>query len=96
MVGFFYLATLYASLRYWAAASPASRNTWLALATLACLAGMACKEVMVTAPVIVLLFERTFISGSFRQALRKSWPLYLGLGSGLGAAVGAELHRAPF
>ena len=33
MVGFFYLATLYASLRYWAAESPAGRNTWLALAT---------------------------------------------------------------
>ncbi len=60
MVGFFYLATMYASLRYWAADSQAGRRRWLALAGLACLAGMACKEVMVTAPVVVLLFERTF------------------------------------
>ena len=79
MVGFFYLATIYGSLRYWAAGSAVVRKTWLALATLACLAGMASKEVMVTAPVIVLLFERTFIAGSFRRALRNSWPLYVGL-----------------
>ncbi len=70
LVGFFYLATLYASLRYWQAASPAGRGCWLALATLACLAGMASKEVMVTAPVIVLLFERTFISGSFPPSVQ--------------------------
>ena len=79
MVGFFYLAALYCSLRYWAGKSSAAQNPWLALATLACLAGMACKEVMVTAPVVVLLFERTFVSGSFRRALEKSWPLYVAL-----------------
>jgi tetratricopeptide (TPR) repeat protein len=45
---------------------------------------MACKEVMVTAPLIVLLFERTFITGSFGQAIRKSWPLYAGLAAGWG------------
>ncbi len=79
MVGFFYLATLYASLRYWAASAQARRTAWGALATLSCLAGMASKEVMVTAPVVVLLFERTFVAGSFRRALRNSWPLYIGL-----------------
>jgi tetratricopeptide (TPR) repeat protein len=40
---------------------------------------MASKEVMATAPLLVLLFERTFVSGSFRTALEKSWPLYAGL-----------------
>jgi tetratricopeptide (TPR) repeat protein len=79
MVGFCYLATLYTSLRYWAATSPVGRSTWLVLAALACLAGASCKEVMVSAPVVVLLFERTFITGSFRRAVIASWPLYLGL-----------------
>ncbi len=79
MVGFFYLATLYGALRYWSAASTGGRTAWLALSTLTCLAGALCKEVMVTAPVIVLLYERTFIAGSFRRALRNSWPLYVGL-----------------
>jgi len=107
MVGLFYLATLYGSLRYWGAASAAGRRTWLILTTLACLAGMACKEVMVTAPLLVLLFQRTFATGSFRQALRKSWPLYAGLaGSWLlllalnidrprGASAGFHLEVTP-
>ena len=93
LVGFFYLATLYASLRYWNAISPTGRNTWLALATLACLAGMACKEVMVTAPVVVLLYERTFLAGSFRRALQKSWPLYIGSVRKLGAVVLSKSQR---
>jgi tetratricopeptide (TPR) repeat protein len=82
MMGFFYLATFYSSLRYWSAATSSGRTTWLAFATLACSAGMASKEVMVTAPVVVLLFERTLLTGSFRTALRRSWPLYLGLALG--------------
>jgi protein O-mannosyl-transferase len=56
------------------------RAMWLALAVFACLAGMASKEVMVSAPLMVLLFERTFIAGSLGKALRNSWPLYAGLG----------------
>jgi Flp pilus assembly protein TadD len=79
MVVFFYLATLYFSLRYWAAASQASRRTWLSLATLACLAGAASKEVVVTAPLVVLLFEWTFFGRSLREIVRCSWPLYVGL-----------------
>jgi Flp pilus assembly protein TadD len=57
------------------------RAGWLVLAILACAAGMASKEVMVSAPVVVLLFERTFIAGSVKQALRRSWQLYAGLAS---------------
>ncbi|HEY2838668.1 MAG TPA: tetratricopeptide repeat protein [Pirellulales bacterium] len=82
MMACFYLATLLASLRYWTATSPAARKGWLVAAALACALGMTCKEVMVTAPVIVLLFERTFVAGSFRKALQHSWPLYLGLSLG--------------
>ena len=49
------------------------------LATAACMAGMGCKEVMVSAPLVVLLFERAFVAGSLRRALHNSWPLYVGL-----------------
>jgi tetratricopeptide (TPR) repeat protein len=59
--------------------SPTTRRIWLALAILSCLAGMASKEVMVSAPLMILLFERTFIAGSIRSALQRSWPLYVGL-----------------
>lgn len=80
LMALFYLATLYCSMRYWASNNHRSRRAaWLSLATFASLAGMASKEVMVSAPVMVLLFERTFISGSWSSALRRSWPLYAGL-----------------
>lgn len=80
MMAVFYLATLYCSLRYWTAGSARTpRTTWLSLALFACLAGMASKEVMVSAPLIILLFDRTFISGSLPKALRRSWPFYAGL-----------------
>jgi tetratricopeptide (TPR) repeat protein len=79
MMAMFYLATLYCSLRYWT--GDAHRGLWLSLAFLASLCGMASKEVMVTAPLMVLLFERTFVAGSLANSLRRSWPLYLGLAS---------------
>jgi tetratricopeptide (TPR) repeat protein len=82
MMGLFYVATMYTSLRYFTTAVPGEKTTWCVLAALACLSGMACKEVMVTAPVMVLCFERTFIAGSFRKALAESWRLYLGLALG--------------
>jgi protein O-mannosyl-transferase len=82
MMGLFYLATMYASMRYFTVASGGRKATWCVLASLACLLGMACKEVMVTAPVMVLCYERTFIAGSFRKSLQNSWRLYLGLACG--------------
>ena len=78
-MGLFYLGTLYCSMRYWAAERRAVRANWLMLATLACLSGMLCKEMMASAPAMVLLYERTFVTGSFRRTLRRSWPLYVGL-----------------
>jgi protein O-mannosyl-transferase len=52
---------------------------WFVLSVAACFLGMASKEVMVTAPVMVLLYDRTFVSGSFREAWHQHWRLYLGL-----------------
>ncbi len=82
MVSTCYLATLYASLRYWEAPLGRARLAWATVAGIASWLGMGCKEVMVTAPVVVFLFDRTFVSGSFSQALRKSWSLHLAIASG--------------
>ncbi len=87
MVGFFYLMVFHAALKYWSSTDSPRRRIWLAVAALASMAGMACKEVMVTAPVLVLLFERTFITGSFRKSLRQSWPLYFGLFASWGLLI---------
>ena len=91
LVGFFYLATLYASLRYWTANSRGTRIAWCGLAFLVCLAGMASKEVMVTAPVMVLLFERTFLTPIISQAFRKSGPIYCGLFASYGLLIALNI-----
>jgi protein O-mannosyl-transferase len=52
---------------------------WSALCVATCLLGMATKEVMVSAPLIVLLYDRTFIAGSFREAWRRRRGLHMAL-----------------
>ena len=50
-------------------------------AVAACLCGAATKEVAATAPLVVFLYDRTFVSGTFREAWRRHWRLHLGLAS---------------
>jgi tetratricopeptide (TPR) repeat protein len=76
LAGLFYLLTLYCTIRGATSSKPAG---WFVAAVLACLMGMATKETMVTAPLLVLLYDRTFLAGSWRQAMRRRWALYLGL-----------------
>jgi tetratricopeptide (TPR) repeat protein len=76
IVGLFYLLTLYSVVR---SCDSTRRAIWYGCAVAACLVGMASKEVMVTAPVMVLLYDRAFLSGSFKKALRQRRSLYLGL-----------------
>ncbi|HXC01197.1 MAG TPA: tetratricopeptide repeat protein [Opitutaceae bacterium] len=61
--------------------SPLASRLWQAASILACLLGMASKEVMVSAPLIVLLYDRTFVAGTFRDAWSKRWRYYAGLAS---------------
>ena len=77
LMGLFYLMTLYAFVRHAEADSRAS--LWAALSVVSCLLGMATKEAMATAPVIVLLYDRTFIAGSFREAWRRRKAVHLAL-----------------
>ena len=56
-----------------------SAGWWFALSFICCLLGMASKEVMVSAPVMVLLYDRTFLAGTFREAWRRRRRLFLGL-----------------
>ena len=78
LMGLFYLLTLYLFIRSTNSSRPA---VWWAWSVTACCCGMATKEVMVTAPLMVLLYDRAFIASSFRQALAKRSGFYLGLGA---------------
>ena len=85
LMGLFYLIALYCFIRLaddtldvgpngrrwlWASASVAS--TFCAVAT---------KEVAVSLPAAILLYDAVLLSGSVLSALRKRWLVYLGLGS---------------
>lgn len=76
LCGLFYLLTLYAFIR---GASGAPSRLWLAASQAACLMAMATKEVAATAPFIVLLYDRTFLAGSFARAWRERRLYYAGL-----------------
>jgi len=91
-VGLFYLLTLYSVIRGATAERP---WRWYAAAIAACALGMGTKEVMATAPIVVLLHDRCFLSGSFREALRRRLPFYLGLAAMWGI-LGALLLAYPW
>lgn len=88
LVGLFYLLTLYAFARATDGPTTAApsfpdklpgRRAWLALSVAACVLGMATKEVMVSAPLIVLLYDRTYAAGSFREAWQRRRGFYVAL-----------------
>jgi len=99
LMGLFYLLTLYCATQaagppHGGSASPVvsgfSRTRWIAFAVAACAAGMATKEVMVTAPIVVVLWDWTF-----GVDMRRRVGLYAGLAATwviLAALVVAE-HR---
>jgi len=76
IVGLFYLLTLYGFVRATTAARPLR---WLLVSVTACALGMASKELMVSAPLLVLLYDRTFVAGSFRAALHSRRGYYAAL-----------------
>jgi protein O-mannosyl-transferase len=91
LMGLFYLLTVYCFIRY--TENPSDRSAfrfqlsgfslplptlWGCLSVTACLLGALTKEVIVTAPLVVLLYDRTFVAGSFREAFRRRGRLYAG------------------
>lgn len=76
MMALCYLAALYALIRGAASKVPLR---WYAASVVACGVGVGCKQIIVTAPIILLLYDRTFLLGSIRRALLCRWPLYGGL-----------------
>ena len=76
LMGLFYLLTFYGFIRY---SEAAGGRIWAWFSVVCCLLGMATKEVAVSAPVLVLLYDRTFVSGTFREAWQRRWSFYFAL-----------------
>jgi tetratricopeptide (TPR) repeat protein len=79
MMGMLYLLTFYATVR--AIHNDRDSKRWTALAITACTLGMASKESMATAPLMMLLYDVVFEAGSFKEAWRRRKGLYVGLAS---------------
>ncbi len=105
MAGLFYLLTLYCSIRAYASRYP---SAWYAMSVAACLLGVATKEVLATAPLVVLLYDRTFLFSNLKEMLQSRRWLYAGLvgtwiamlglmasGEGRGGTVGFDLGVTP-
>jgi tetratricopeptide (TPR) repeat protein len=75
-----YLGALYASLRAHQSPRP---SHWRVAAVGLCAAGMGCKESMVTAPVMIALYDGVYVSGAsvraIAGALRVRWRFYAAL-----------------
>jgi protein O-mannosyl-transferase len=75
----FYLLTLYCFIRSTDSKRAGEFGIWRVLAVGCCWLGMATKEVMVSAPVAVLLYDRIFVAGSWRGAWRAARGLYFSM-----------------
>lgn len=76
LMAFFFLLTFYALVR--GAGSPRPGG-WFALAWSACLLGMGTKEVMVSAPVLVALYDRLFLATTWREVWQRRGKVHLAL-----------------
>jgi tetratricopeptide (TPR) repeat protein len=76
MMALAFLTTLYAGVRGLGAHRP---HGWDVLSVTACAGGMACKESMITAPVMMLLLDATLMSGTIVTALRRRPRYYAAL-----------------
>ena len=84
LMGLCYLLTLYCCVRGFTGGG----KGWYVAAVVACALGMGAKEVMFTAPVVVLVYDLVFVSRSFVAPFRRRWGLYLGLAATWVISVG--------
>ncbi|MCY2930737.1 MAG: tetratricopeptide repeat protein [Planctomycetota bacterium] len=76
LAGLFYLLTLYAVIRGDSSSTP---GRWYVGAVAACLLAMGSKEAAVSAPVVVLVYDRIFLARSWREIRQKREWLYRGM-----------------
>lgn len=75
MFGLFSLLSLYCVVR----GATSAHVGWYVGAVTACAFGMGSKEATAVTPLLILLYDRTFLASSLRETLQKRWGLYLAL-----------------
>ena len=74
LMGLFFLLFLYCTVRGALSSRPFG---WYLSAVLCCWLGMGTKEVMIVAPLVMLVYDRIFLSDSWKTVFRQRWPVYL-------------------
>jgi len=87
LMGLFYLLTLYGFIRATERVDGRISLGWGLLSWVACGLGMGTKEVMVSAPLMVLLYDGIFVSSGWAAALRQRWRYYLALAATVGGLL---------
>jgi Flp pilus assembly protein TadD len=93
MMGMFYLLCLYSVLR---ASQSAGPWKWYVAGVAAGWLGMGCKEVMATAPLVILLYDRIYLSPSWAMVFRRRWGFYLALTLAVAWLVVVVVHNMAF
>lgn len=68
LMGLFFLLTFYAFIR---GATAGGKSLWKPVSVVFCALGMATKEVMVTAPVLLIIYDGIFLSNSWAGPLKR-------------------------
>lgn len=89
LMGLCYLLTVYCAVRGFQAARP---GKWYAAAVTACALGAGSKEVIVSAPLLVLVYDVLFGQQSWTGALRRRKGLYFALASTWVVILANQLH----
>ena len=92
LMGLFYLLTLYGFIRAVDRDREPMALGWSALSLVACLLGMGTKEVMVSAPLVVFLYDGVFVAEGWRAAWRRRWRYYLPLALTTGVLLALALR----
>jgi len=79
LVSVCYVGTLYASIRAFDARNERHAIIWQFVAVIVCLLGMGSKEVMITAPLLLFLYDRAFHFQTWIEQLRRRRWFYLAL-----------------
>ena len=73
LASLFYVLTLYCLIRATQSPRPAG---WYAGVALAFCLSLGSKELALTIPLVILLYDALVVTGRFRDSLRRRWPLY--------------------
>ena len=74
LMGMFYMLCLYSSIRFFL--SKQKNKWWVFLAVLASALGLGTKEVIITAPLVIFIYDKVFFTGTMKRTMRLRWKFY--------------------